>query len=105
MQTTLESKRRLAKLHDATAGTQHHGSNSADFVTLRVRPSRQPGRATHSRNMYSPPTQEEDDEVCTQAVKLGGLLVEGILRRNGHIISIDEGVNSIFMGQLCHRYG
>lgn len=41
------------------------------FITLRVRPGRQPGRASQSHGMYSPMTREEADQVSSIVGRIG----------------------------------
>lgn len=67
IQRVVESKRDLATpqgVEPVLQGARHPGGKKAtDFITLTVRPGEQPGRATRMNSMYSPPSQDEADEV------------------------------------------
>lgn len=42
--------------------------DAGEFITLRVRPGRRPGRATRNHGMYSPMTKEEADQVRSSMI-------------------------------------
>eukprot|EP00752_Nemacystus_decipiens_P002923 g2718.t1 len=66
MKKTLESKKtksgQLSSDDDDDAG---------EFITLRVRPGRRPGRPTRNHGMYSPMTKEEADQVDATLAAFG----------------------------------
>lgn len=63
VQKVVESKKSSTQPLAVPANAQRRRGNAAEHITFRVRPGAQAGRSKRAHGMYSPPTQEEADEV------------------------------------------